>query len=439
MPSLVVNPGSPGAWEIRLKPGVNSIGRSFANDFKIDDPSVSGSHCQISVGEQVATIKDLGSTNGTYLNRAPIREAALQAGQTIHLGGVELLYCADGPQVATVARTAPSPPVAVVLPRVAVPAEGTAPLPMPAPPISPLVPVSGSYQCKHHTKTAARYFCPHCKLGFCELCVTTRTTGGAQHKFCRQCGAECSPLQVQIQQVKEKSFFARIPGVFLYPFRGSGPLVLIVATLVFAALDYVSAGIFILLIKILAIGYLFSFMQAVIHSTAAGDQEMPELPGFDDVFGGFLRLAAAVLVSFGLAIVLACVAFFAEQPIAALGIIPAVGLGCSYFPMALLAVAMLDSAGAVNPLLVIPAILKAPLQYLVTVIVMGAVFGVRILGDVVVGSMSEGTYTTRSMSELLTGLGLRAVWAFGSVYLLTTSMRLLGLLYIEKKEEFAWF
>jgi pSer/pThr/pTyr-binding forkhead associated (FHA) protein len=425
MPRLVVNPGSPGAWEIRLKPGLNSLGRSFANDFKIDDASISGSHCQIFVGEQMVTIKDLGSTNGTYVNRAPVQEAVLQLGQTIQLGGVDVLFCGDAPHVAGVTRTASPPPAA--MPEAA------------PPPIAPPVAVSGSYVCKHHPKTAARYFCAHCKLGFCELCVTTRTTGGDPHKFCRHCGTECSPLKVQIQQVREKGFFARIPGVFVYPFRGSGLLILIVSTIVFAALDYISAGLFVILIEIVAIGYLFSFMQAIIHSTAAGDQEMPELPGFDDIFGGFLRLTATVLVSFGLAIVLACVMFAAEQPLAAIAIIPAVALGCLYFPMALLAVAILDSIGAVNPLLVIPAILKAPLQYLVTVIVMGGVFGVRILGDVVVGAMSTGTYTTRSMSELLSVLGLRACWAFASIYLLTANMRLLGLLYVEKKEEFAWF
>ena len=89
MARLVVNPGSPVAWEIQLKPGTNLIGRGFANDFKIADPSVSSSHCQIVVTDQGATIKDLGSTNGTFINRAPVIEAALKSGQTLHLGGVE--------------------------------------------------------------------------------------------------------------------------------------------------------------------------------------------------------------------------------------------------------------------------------------------------------------------------------------------------------------
>src|ERR1035438_5366643 len=97
MARLIIQPGSPAAWEIKLKAGANSFGRSPANDFKLDDPSVSGSHCQIVVDNGSAVIRDLGSTNGTFVNRAPVKEAALQAGQTIHLGGLEMMFYSDAP------------------------------------------------------------------------------------------------------------------------------------------------------------------------------------------------------------------------------------------------------------------------------------------------------------------------------------------------------
>src|SRR5712664_2600146 len=97
MPKLIVNPGSPTAWQIQLKPGTNLLGRGFANDFKIEEPSVSGSHCQIVVDNDRVLIKDLGSTNGTYVNRAPVKEAQLEGGQTIHLGGVPILFESDSP------------------------------------------------------------------------------------------------------------------------------------------------------------------------------------------------------------------------------------------------------------------------------------------------------------------------------------------------------
>src|SRR5215212_3893080 len=167
MARLVVNPGAPGSWEIQLKPGTNFLGRGFANDFKIDDPSVSGSHCQIVVDQGNVLLKDLGSTNGTYINRAQINEAALQPGQTIHLGRVELMYDAGE---ATSTTTAP--------------VRGTMPPALPPPPpMAPPVPghtsptsqtVTGSQYCKFHPKAPGRYLCNKCNRYFCELCVTSR-------------------------------------------------------------------------------------------------------------------------------------------------------------------------------------------------------------------------------------------------------------------------
>jgi len=90
MPRLLINPGTPSTWEIQLRPGSNSLGRGAANDFKIDHPSVSGSHCQILLENGSALIRDLGSTNGTYVNRtkvtAPLvvrRGDRLQVGKTV--------------------------------------------------------------------------------------------------------------------------------------------------------------------------------------------------------------------------------------------------------------------------------------------------------------------------------------------------------------------
>jgi len=128
MPRLVVNPGSPSAWEIQLKSGVNTIGRGFANDFKVPDPSVSGSHCQITVDNGNVILKDLGSTNGTYVNRSPVTETTLQTGQTVHLGGVEMVFQSDVPMTPA-------------LPAPRVEQTGTA---------APSLTVTGSQNCKFH-------------------------------------------------------------------------------------------------------------------------------------------------------------------------------------------------------------------------------------------------------------------------------------------------
>jgi pSer/pThr/pTyr-binding forkhead associated (FHA) protein len=224
MAKLVVNPNSTAAWEIELKPGPNFLGRGFANDFKIDDPSVSGSHCQILVDQGNILIKDLGSTNGTFVNRAPVHEANLRPGQTIHLGGVELFFQPDTPTVtltkAGIARAESSPPI------VAAP---TLPPPIPAVTPGPAGAVApGSQNCKFHPKTPGRFYCNKCVRYFCEICVTSR----GQHKYCRHCGAECVAVQVQIARpAPEKGFFRRLPGAFVYPFKGFGVMMLILVAL----------------------------------------------------------------------------------------------------------------------------------------------------------------------------------------------------------------
>src|SRR6516165_1741820 len=95
MPRLLVKPGSPAAWEIHLKPGPNLLGRGASNDFPIPDDSVSGTHCEIQVNDHTAILKDLGSTNGTFVDGTLTAESELKPGQTIHLGSVELTYLSD--------------------------------------------------------------------------------------------------------------------------------------------------------------------------------------------------------------------------------------------------------------------------------------------------------------------------------------------------------
>jgi hypothetical protein len=456
MARLLVQPGTPGAREINLQAGTNSLGRGPANNIQLNDPSISGSHCQILWENGNAILKDLGSTNGTFVNRAPVKEAVLQPGQTIHLGGVEMVFYSEAQAQAGAAQPAAvppglPPPRAVGPPRavrvgpgatvaLSGPPSGARAVhqaPVAAPPVAaPESAGVGSGPCKHHPRIPGRYFCGHCQLFFCDACVTTR----AQQKFCRHCGTECVPAQVQAQRLTApKGFFARFPGAFAYPFRGSGTLILIASTIMIAVMDYLGSSWFFIFLKIAAYGYLFSFMQNIIHATANEEEEMPDLPGFDDVFGGAFRLAVVVLICFTLPIAFSVMKFFEVMDVPASALIATMVLGCLYFPMAFLAVAMKDSALAANPLVVFPAIFRVPLGYLVTTMVVVGIFGLRQLGDVAAAVAGVQGYSTRSMSTMFMTFGVRAVWSLLSVYLLTVSMRTLGLLYVTNKHKFGWF
>jgi hypothetical protein len=430
MPRLLINPGSSAAREIQLKPGANSLGRGSANDFQIEDPSVSGSHCQIVVDHGQAFIKDLGSTNGTFVNRAPVREASLQGGQTIHMGNVEMLFHGDAP--VAVARLTHPRVVETELP--------------PPPTMAPIAPAhttattfTTSQNCKFHPKVPGRWLCNKCQKFFCELCVTSRMVGAVQHKYCRHCGTECTQTQVRLARpAGAKGFFTRLPGVFIYPFKGSGLLILIIATVLFAVLDVISGGIAIFA-KMAAVGYLFSYMQSIIHCTAAGDDEMASLPGADELFGAFFTFAGTVTFCFGIPIGLAIAKFFFDVNIPGTALMVTMILCCLYFPMAFLAVAMKDTVMAANPLVVMPAIFKVPAEYLVASVLLTGVFILRLVGALMT-MLAKGTgYATRDMSVLFISMGMRALWAFASIYLLTVAMRILGLLYVTKKHKLGWF
>lgn len=80
-----------GRRELGLEPGDNLIGRDPEAIVWIDDESVSRRHATISIGKAGATIKDLGSKNGTYVDDKKIRGATpLSDGGVVKIGPARL-------------------------------------------------------------------------------------------------------------------------------------------------------------------------------------------------------------------------------------------------------------------------------------------------------------------------------------------------------------
>ncbi len=80
--------------EIALAPGDNVLGRDPSVSVRIDDATVSRQHARILVTSRDATIEDLGSKNGTFLDgkRVRARPVRLAAGQQIQVGSVFLTF-----------------------------------------------------------------------------------------------------------------------------------------------------------------------------------------------------------------------------------------------------------------------------------------------------------------------------------------------------------
>jgi hypothetical protein len=91
-----------------------TVGRVEDNAFQIAEPSVSSHHAEIILKGNDVVIKDLNSTNGTFINGEKITEAVLKPGQTLKFGQVELrLEGKDGAGAPTpAAKGAPAAPPA---------------------------------------------------------------------------------------------------------------------------------------------------------------------------------------------------------------------------------------------------------------------------------------------------------------------------------------
>ena len=95
-----------------LKVDKTTIGRVEDNAFQIPEPSVSSHHCAVLLRGNDIIVKDLNSTNGTYINSErcePSRVVALKAGDTIRLGQTDLTVAFE-PHAAPAPGAAEEPP-----------------------------------------------------------------------------------------------------------------------------------------------------------------------------------------------------------------------------------------------------------------------------------------------------------------------------------------
>ncbi len=90
MPKLIILTDEFKGKAYELKPGVNTVGRAEDNQFCIPEGSISGHHCEIILNDKAVTVKDLESTNGSYINDNQITEAPLKAGMILRLGQCQL-------------------------------------------------------------------------------------------------------------------------------------------------------------------------------------------------------------------------------------------------------------------------------------------------------------------------------------------------------------
>ena len=383
MATLLANNAEAPISPLNLRPGINLVGRAEGNHHVIPHGSISSRHCEIVLNDGAISVRDLGSTNGTFIDDQPVEQQPLAHGQRLRLGHVE--YVLEAPETA-------------------------------APRTSGL-----RVNVVQHVRT-----------------VETAAAPPVAHT------AQESIAAIRPVIYAAPSFYRLLPGAFGYPFNKSGVIVLVVGAILFAVLDFlinvttpsVSGRIritrFSIIISVISIGYLYAIMQKIIVHSAQGDDELPDFPElsewWSDILLPFLFLLGVTLVSFGPGFAL--LIFSGESEAMEWLAITVLGFGAFYFPMALLAVAVSDNFIGLSPHIVVPSMFRVFLPYTIAFAMLAGLFLLRVAGGVAIQFVP--------MDQLPLKVAAMLSMGFVSLYLLTVNMRVLGLLFRSYRQRLGW-
>lgn len=82
--------------DVPLKHSTEVIGRHTDCKIRIPDSSVSRQHCELTIADGKIHLRDLGSSNGTFVNRRRISQTELSPGDVISVGKFHFVVRLDG-------------------------------------------------------------------------------------------------------------------------------------------------------------------------------------------------------------------------------------------------------------------------------------------------------------------------------------------------------
>ncbi len=193
MARLTITNGEEAGLMLELQVGRNTIGRAEDNDFCIPEPSISSHHCELQVSDFGIRFRDLGSTNGSYVDGVAVGEVDLRDAQVLRLGTVDFRVDV--------------PPVTIAIPE----------LPRPEEP-PPAFTDDGEPACCQHVGVLAAYQCHQCHQTYCTDCVKRlRLAGGKARVFCPVCSGACMLIAAERAPTKA-SLSAKLLKTLRLPF-----------------------------------------------------------------------------------------------------------------------------------------------------------------------------------------------------------------------------
>jgi pSer/pThr/pTyr-binding forkhead associated (FHA) protein len=89
---LVVRRGPNSGSRFLLDSDTTTAGRHPSSDIFLDDVTVSRRHAEFLRSGDTFSVRDVGSLNGTYVNRERIDDSALQGGDEVQIGKYRLVF-----------------------------------------------------------------------------------------------------------------------------------------------------------------------------------------------------------------------------------------------------------------------------------------------------------------------------------------------------------
>jgi pSer/pThr/pTyr-binding forkhead associated (FHA) protein len=170
--------------------GITRVGRGADNDIVIDHASVSYHHCELELGSDFLAVRDSGSTNGTFIDNQPVKEARLEPGQTLRFGQVSATVEWSRDQINVPKLEAPKLAASVSL-------------------------GDGVLSCLKHEAVAASWHCPKCDQYFCGRCIhDVHLVGRPSRRTCPDCGVPVELAPWAGARLKKQSLWGRIKKTF---------------------------------------------------------------------------------------------------------------------------------------------------------------------------------------------------------------------------------
>ena len=187
---------------IDLHGGLNPVGRNPTNDVVIHEASVSSFHAEITVDENGVLVRDLQSTNGTFVDDEPITEKEIRSGQVVQFGTVNFRLEVEE----EIKIHVPKPPAASPI----VTANPTPKLP------------DGSAACSVTPTIPATHRCTKCgrTYHYDNLRIMRLSGGDAVLIFCPECSAKAEPIPgVDASKARRSTILSRLTQTIQLGFR----------------------------------------------------------------------------------------------------------------------------------------------------------------------------------------------------------------------------